>query len=239
MAVARRSDSSLAFGTRTNSTITAPSGITNGDILLAVLSVGDGTALPALSVSGPAGWNELTGSPVATDRSDPYTISLRAYWKLASGESGNYTFTHSSAATEGYMVALTGADTTTPISPNMQTDTDDNPGTANGTTTNFPSITTPRDGSYLLGAEALWDDTTGMSVPTGTTPTFTQRRAGSVFYVFDGVLTTAGATGAKSHTNGNNSTAVPWVSVFICVQAAAASAGAGVPIKPRMRFWRR
>jgi hypothetical protein len=224
MAIAVRSSSTLAFGTRTNSVIPAPSTIVNGDLLLAILNVGDPSLLPPIALTGPAGFTEATGSPFGTDRTDPYTISLRVFWKIAASESGSYTFTHGSASTECLMYALSGAHATTPLSPNLTTNKDANPGVNDGQTTVALGLTTAVNDCFIIMAEALWDDTTGMVVPTGTTPTFTQRLKGTLTYVSDGTLTTAGATGNKTHTNGNNFTTVPWVSMLISVQPAAAGA---------------
>jgi hypothetical protein len=236
MAVARRSDSILATGSRANSTITAPSGIANGDILLAVLSVGDGTALPSLAVTGPAGWTEISGSPLAQARADPYTVSLRAYWKIASSESGSYAFTHTSADTVGYIVALTGGHGTTPLSPTPTNNVSDQ--AANGQTTTYTGLTTPADGSYLLAAETIWD-AAGTTAIAGTTPTFTNRVRSGGTYMSDGVLTTAGATGNKTRTNGNVGVGLPWLAYLICVQPAASAATARPAFRPRaMRFWR-
>lgn len=222
MAVAIRSSATLAFGSgRTTSTLTAPAGIANGDVLLAILSVGAGVS-SAVAVTPPAGWTAAAGSPFFRVGAGPYTISVQIFTKTAASESGSYAFTHASAGTEGIVYALSGANTTTPISPAVTTDTDDFPGINNGQTTDYVGLTTPVDGCLIVAAEAMWDDTTGMTALSGSTPTFTQRFAGTIFYVCDGVLATAGATGAKSHTNGNNSVSGPWVSTLVSVQAVTA-----------------
>lgn len=216
--IAVGSSSTLTYGTRTDSTITAPSAIANGNVLVAVLHVGDATALPALAVTPPAGWTELTGSPVALDRADPYTLSLRFYGKVASGESGDYTFTHTSAQTEGIIYRITGADTTSSFTPNPVTNNFQD--LFDGQLTTGLSITTVRDGSLVIMASDAWDGP-GLAVPpTGTTPTFTERYKGSAVYFCDGVMATAGATGDKTHVNGNGSQGLPWTSVMIAVQPA-------------------
>lgn len=221
--VAVASTSTLAYGTRTNSTITAPSGIADGNVLVAILHVGDATAEPSLAVTPPAGWTELTGSPIEASRPDPYTLSLRFYSKVASSESGNYTFTHASGESEGIIYRLTGASTTSPINPNPTVNESvDNP-VATGQTTTGLSITTAVNGSLVIMASDAWDGPP-TDPPTGTTPTFTERYQGTIFYACDGVMATAGATGDKSHANANASTALPWCCVMIAVATAAAAA---------------
>lgn len=208
------------YANRTNSTITAPTGITNGDLLVAILHVGDPTALPALTVSPPAGWTEVTNSPSAmTDGS--YTIALHIFYKVASSESGNYTFSHTAADTEGYMYRLTGCDTSTPIdiTPVVQSAVISGGG-QNGKTTTYATTTTVTDGALLIFAESDWD-AVGAGVISGSTPTITARRTGTISLISDGTLATAGATGVRTRTNGNGSTAVPWTSIVVAIRPSA------------------
>jgi hypothetical protein len=221
------------FGTRTNSTITAPSSISNGNLLVAVLSVGDGTALPALAVTPPSGFTEVTNSPVALDKADPYTISFRVFYKVASGESGNYTFTHTSAGTEGYMYRLTGADTTTPIDATPVSAVADItfPG-ENGLTTQYPTLTTVTNDAFLIYVESLWD-AVGAGTISGTTPTITARRSGTLNLISDGTLATAGATGARTRNNGNSDSSVPWISMVVPIRPSVGAGAASRPIFSR------
>lgn len=222
MAGAIRSSSSLSAGSRTNSVLTAPSGIQNNDILLALLDVGGSTSP---SVTPPAGFTEITttGWPLTYTRSDPWTVKAHAYWKVASGESGNYTFTHSSASTEGCLLCLSGCDTSTPISPTSTAYADNNHSTS---TVIAPGLTTPRDSSVVVFVASCWNDM-NTTPPTGTTPTFTEYYdggAGGVFYVAAGVLATAGATGDATLTIGANEYAA--AAGLICVQASSGGAPA-------------
>lgn len=206
------------YGTRTNSTITAPSGITDGDLLVAVLHVGDPTSLPALTVTPPTGFTEITNSPSASAKSDPYTIAMHIYYKVASGESGNYTFTHTSAESEGYMYRLTGCNTSTPIdvTPVAESYAD---GSAGGQTSAIASMTTVTNGAFIIAADSAWD-APGAGNWSGTTPTLTTRRTGSISKIADGTLATAGATGARTRTNGNGSTALTWSTLAVAIRPA-------------------
>lgn len=203
-------------GSRTNTTITAPTGIVNGNLLVAVLFVGHASALPLLAVTPPAGWTEETNSPSGIDDTDPYEVSVRVYHKVASGESGDYTFTHAAAETQGYMYRLTGADTSTPIDATPVATQYTSP---NGQTTTYGSVTTVTNGCFLIFAECDWDGP-GSGTVSGTTPSIALRRAGTVTWLGDGSQTTAGATGSRTRTNGNSSTFGRWASIVVPIRPA-------------------
>jgi hypothetical protein len=223
MAIAVGSTSNApTLGTRTNTTITAPSGIADGHFLLGVLHVGDGSSLPALPVTPPSGFTEVASSPSAIDNPDPYTVATHVYGKVASGESGNYTFTHSSADTEGFMFRLTGVDTTNPIDVvPVVANSGTSPAGAARTTTSYQSITPLTNGCFLLYAESTWDGPGSGTVSVGT-PTISARRSGTISWIGDGIQTTAGATGVRTRTNGNaNQPYVRWSSIVVAIRPAA------------------
>lgn len=219
MGSAVRSVTTLATGTRTNSSFTAPAGITDGDILLLLMSCGATTGPPAVTLSG---FSVVTGFPGNINKADPFTRDLVALWKLASGESGSYTTSHASANTDGILYAISGADGTTPFNPAATI--------ANGTgpTTTATGLSTNRDSSLVIFAGIAWDGWTATATPpTGTTPTFALRFSGGTsgsFVAFDGPMTTHGPTGNKSATC-INAVGNPWCVVLIAVDAAAAGGG--------------
>ena len=220
MAAAVRAITSLALGNRTNSTLTAPAGLANDDILLAFLCAGDGNDQTAPTVTPPSGFTLLTGFPIQIDQPDPYATAMRVWWKLASSESGSYVFTHGAADSEGVMYAISGADST-PINPNATAATGVN---TSGVCT-ATGLTTAVDGSLVIYACITWDFAGPSSPPTGTTPTFTERydSGTGIFYAADGVLATAGATGDKSVTTPNAHH--KWGATLVCIEAGAAVAG--------------
>jgi hypothetical protein len=199
----------------TSTVLSAVSGIQDGDLLVAIIWLGDDGG--ARTATPPAGWSTYNNSLITYDDSG-YYVNIGVFYKVASSESGSYTFTHSSAVNEGYLCALTGVDTSDPINPTATSDT------GTGQTSTAPTITTPRDGSLVIFCSGHWD-AAACSPPTGSTPTFTERYdpggSGGIAYLADGPLTTAGATGAKSHTNGNSGSG-PWGAGLISIQAAAA-----------------
>jgi hypothetical protein len=122
--VAVRSVSTLATGSRTNSTFTAPAGVTDGDWLILVMGVGASSGPPAVTLSG---FSAVSGFPGNINKPDPFTVNLVVMAKLASGESGSYTFAHSAATTNGILYCVRNAHQSAPFSPA--------PTLANGTNT--------------------------------------------------------------------------------------------------------
>ena len=161
-AAALRSISSTTYTSRTNTTITAPSGIQNGDILILAFIVGDPTspATPTL----PAGFSVIQGPSLVTDGG--FTVTRRLAWKVASGESGDYTVTHTADSSQGIMLCVSGASGSTPVSSN-------NNGT--GATTTATGVTTPSNNSLVMFIAQNWNLYGTASVPAGSTPTFTEQ----------------------------------------------------------------
>lgn len=212
--VSYRSSSATTYATRTNTTLTAPSGIQDGDLLVIIFDIG---GAPPPTPTPPAGFSALPSfsSPIPMITGG-FTVNMYAWYKFASSESGNYTITHSSTDSQGYLVAISGADPTTPFSPNPTTNT------GAGSTTTATGLTTPRDNSLIMFVSSDWGDTANnLTGPTGSTPTFTKRMGSTlqsgILYVSDGVLGTAGATGNKSITN-NSAGGNPWSGALISIQ---------------------
>lgn len=227
MAAAYRSHTTLTYASRTNSTITAPSGIQNDDILVIIFQIAASGTPPTPTT--PTGFSVATGFPVSITDTGNFRMDTRIYWKVASSESGNYTVTHSSASSDAVMLAASGGNTSTPLNPNPTT----NNGT--GTSSSAPGLTTVENDSLIIHWSISWALGGGMSPPTGSTPTFTERVDSSslVTYMSTGVLATAGATGNKSQTvNGDGTT--PWRAGLIAINAATGASNTGKLIVPSL-----
>lgn len=224
MAAAVGSTNTLSLANRSNSTFTAPSGIADGDILVILMHTGRN---PALTATAPSGFTAFTGFPtnMTSVSGDPYVVTLHAWYKVASSESGNYATSHAAADTEGIIYRITGGDTTTPqdVSPAF---TDHAPSSGGGTVT-APTITPTVDGSLVIWFGAAWDGFGATSPPTGTTPTFTEylNATSGVLYSAAGPLTTAGATGAKS-VSASQGDGRPWWAGHFVIRAAVGGGGA-------------
>lgn len=211
MAVAFRSGSSVGYASRTNTTITAPSGIQNGDALVIVFGIGISGTPP--TPTPPAGFVQIR-APTSIGLGG-FNLANHFWVKVANGESGNYTVTHSSASSWAYMMAFSGADYFNPIEQSTA-----NTGTSGAATTTALGVTTVRAGTTVIFVDQNWGDTSNnLVVPTGTTPTFTERRDADIGYVATGDLASPTTTGNKSHTNNNNvGFGSPWAGYLIVVQ---------------------
>jgi len=88
--------SSINRTTTAGNTVTAPTGIQNGDLLVAVLFNTDPTAGP---ITLPSGWSRLT----ETETANNYFVLAT---KTAASESGNYTFTFDQAAANSVAILV-------------------------------------------------------------------------------------------------------------------------------------
>lgn len=207
-----RSFQGTTYASRTNTTLTKPSGTVDGDLLVAChICVLNGT-LP--SVTGPAGWTLVSGFP--TDVSDgSFKGQLRVYYKQASSEGASYTWTHTTASSDAVIYCVQNPHTYTP-----QIDWFG----GNNTTSQFPSVESSTAGAAVMVIGHNWQQFGSATAPTGTNPTLTERQdsAGSLFYCADGIQTTAGATSVRSMAN-NNGAGDPWQGVVVVVSPAPGS----------------
>jgi hypothetical protein len=189
MAITWVSGSNTTYGSRTNTTVTAPSGIADNDVLIArIVTAASGEAPDP---TAPAGWTQI-GSTI-DGGAGGFNLEARDYIKVASGESGDYTWTHSTASSQGWIGVFRGVDTTTP---------QDATATVNSAfdtaTTTATGLTTATDGAWLVFIGQDWAGTSNnLSPPTG----MTERLDVTLTYVATEEIATSGATGNRSHTN--------------------------------------
>ena len=203
--VAFRSGSALSYGVRTTTTFTAPSGITNDDILICAFYYSGYT--PPAAPTVPSGFTLFATMLDITDGS--WHIEQRIYWKRASGESGNYSFTHSSFATQGYIAAYSGCLTSgTPLgATSTNTATSGSSGVGTG-------ITTTADNSFLLFIGADLSGSGGLTPPSG----MTERRDLDDYWA-DELRASAGATGNRTQTNNGSGWGIRMVELLNVVAA--------------------
>lgn len=192
-AVVFRSDSSIAYANRTNTIITAPIGIQDGDFLQTVFLIGAPTGLVPV-VTPPAGFSEILTAPYPLSVNvGGFEVQSRLYWKPALSESGNYQFNHAAANTTAYMLAASGAALVAPTATGGTDPTGVNPVA--------PSITTLLNHALIIFFAQSFDFL-GAVTPPGSPPVFTERldSGTSILYVATGDMITAGATGNKTVT---------------------------------------
>lgn len=193
--IAFRSLTSTTYASRTDTTLAAPAGLADNDILVAVILVGRGSS--PFAPTPPAGFVAFGTATSVTD--GVFVVDLYVFWKRAASESGSYTFTHAAQSSQGLLKAYSGCLTSgTPLNA-----TANNTGT--GTTSIGSSITTTDFNSFLLFESHEWDGTGGRTPPTGMSERFD-----SLQYSADELITAIGATGARSYTNANSNPSFPW-----------------------------
>ena len=212
MAAAFRSISFTTYAARTNTTVSAPAGIQNDDLLLAIIQVGATGTAP--TPTPPAGFSLIAGFPASVTDGSGFNGKVYAWYKTASGESGSYTITHAAANSGGLMICYSGAFVGSPAA---------TVATGFGTTPTATGLTTSEDNDLVVYLDAIWQNYLGTaSPPAGSTPTFTERMddTTTLFYVADGNLAVAGATGNKSHSV-NNMAGDPWMAFLFDIKAFA------------------
>lgn len=197
MAVAFGSSSSTTYASRSSLTVTAPTGISNGDLLVAhILWAGNGT-----TITPPTGWTQVGSTLTAIESGSTFYLNSGIFKKIASGESGNYTWTPSATvATQGKINRYTGASgTINDYSSNWIGGTAGSPGNSNADAT---GITTTVNGCMLVYESFDWgDNSNNLTPPTS----FTERvEVNPLIYSADMLQTTAGATGTVTHVSNSN-----------------------------------
>jgi hypothetical protein len=199
-----------------NTVINKPTGTVDGDIVVIYFVTNETSPTP------PSGFVAVSGFPLAAIGG----ILTYVWWKLASSEPASYTITVTNGlTTQGLVVSYSGANTTTPFSP---TPTNNN---GVGVTSTYLGLTTSIDKGLIIALGWDFGDTQNiLAAPSGTTPTFTTRyTAGGgldLFYLGDGTLSPAGATGNKTQTNNSISTN-PWVTSLLSLLGAPAASSDG------------
>lgn len=211
-----RSSSTTNYASRDTLTITAPSGITNGDVMVAhVLWSGN-----AVTVTAPSGWAQLGSTLTASDGGGFY-LNSGIFTKTAASESGSYVWTSSwnAGVMQGMIDVYSGANgTVNAYSSNWAINTGNTNADATG-------ITTTVNGCMLIYTNFDWGDTfNNLTPPTG----FTERdEVNPLVYGADMLQSTAGATGTVTHATNSNSSNPrgAWL-----IALAPAAGGSGVTV---------
>lgn len=200
MPIALRSQSNTVSSVRTNTVITAPSGIVDNDILFAAVQVTAGFS--PTSPTPPSGFARL-GSEISYTYSG-FTEKLGIWWKRAASESGSYTFTHASYDAQGWMGCFSGCQRTgTPFG----TPTGNS---GNSQTTTYTGVTTTLRDAWIIAVGSDWNWAGGLTPPSGMTEQFD-----ATIYVATELRSSVGSTGNKTHTNSNGSSAEPFLGYLV------------------------
>lgn len=187
--IAFRSLTSISYGSRSNTTLSPPAGIVDGDILIAVIVTALAGGPPA--TTPPPGFT-VFGTETSVTDSSTFNGRMNIYWKRAASEAGSYAFAHASCSTQCLIKAYSGGKASgTPLGA-----TSNNNGGAEfsvGT-----GITTTAANSFLLFEAHDWNGAGALAAPAGMTERFD-----NLLYSADELIASAGATGNRNQTNGN------------------------------------
>lgn len=184
--VAFRSYSEVGSATGVDTTISAPPGVQDNDILIAAIEeTGNAGGLPP-TFTAPGGWTEYATGAMGWLDTSHY---MHLFWKRASSEPGSYTWSHTSCPSWGWIGAYSGAITTG--DPNDCTETANGEGLADTTQNKAFSITTATAGALGIFIWTYRDNNAG-SYPDGT---WTEHGSLNTFQAGDKTYASPGATG--------------------------------------------
>ena len=218
MPVAFQTISNTTYASRTDTTITAPTGIVNGDLLLMFFITLAGTEAP--DPTAPAGFAVTPGAWPADVSAGGFNLEFRSFYKFASSESGDYLVTHATASSQGVLLRISGAHATAPFSPTPTLNA--NSGVVAEDTTATGLTTSVADCLIVLAAFDWGDTTNNLVPPTGSTPTFTERLDVAISFIATGMMVTAAATGDKTFAN-NSLLVNPWGASLLAIAPATGS----------------
>jgi photosystem II stability/assembly factor-like uncharacterized protein len=197
-----RSSSSTTYAVRTDTTLSAPSGLVDDDVIIAAIFVGADTTAP--SVIAPAGFTELPGSPTSVTDSGNFNGQLHVYAKRAASESGSYTFTHSSASSQAILLAYAGASKS-----GLFIDASSH-NTGVGVSSDALGITTTQPNDMLIWISHNWTGSGNLSPPVELTERFD-----GLVYAADIPFASTGATNDVVQSDNGNTGSDPWAAWLI------------------------
>lgn len=213
MAITLRASTTLAYGTRVNTAVTAPAGATTGDFIVVAIDVGGSTST---TITPPSGWTQIaTGAFTATD---PWWVDLTLWGRFYDG-AGSWTWTHASRSSQAFCLAYIGVDPTTPI--DVAATTAFKNGYTGDANPIAPSHTIATAGARGIIARGSWDGN-AITGPSG----WTERLDAPILWVGDRDWVAAGATGTVTVPSGNGGVS-PWGVIMAALRPAGASIPSG------------
>lgn len=208
------SHSGTTYAARTNTVLTPPAGIVDGDELILYFLIAASTVALIPAPTFPSGFSIVGGPLTVSQGNNTADFSVRSWTlrKRASGESGSYTVTHASASADGVLVRVSAGANATPV-----VTTNSGQGTGNIT---FLGITTAAANAELLAFCHNWQLWGAGTPPTGTTPTFIERQDSttSIIHFSEGSWSSSGATGDKTKDSSNAAATDGWASMFVSIE---------------------
>jgi hypothetical protein len=174
----------------------------------------------------PSGWTELDSARESNYNNNQLegTYVNRVYRRRASSEPASYTVVTFDAV-QSYLTMVSvrsGVDESPQVAvgtPNWS----GSPGTASDyATITFPSVTTDAANAWIGVFGFSWQLFGTNTVPSGTTPTLTERvDSASALYFAEGTWSSSGATGARTTASNNGNNQEPWIGYTIAIENAS------------------
>ena len=205
MAIAFRARTAKAFAATIDTAISKPSGVVDGDTLIASIV----SHVTNTTISAPIGWTEYSGSPFAYSVEGGLTQYSHHYWKIASGESSTWTWSHDLTTTAGQCLSYSGG--VVRGDPNDCTPSQNE----GGPDTNCVglSITTVNPNSLAVMISTYFTSDGGRTPPDG----YVEHGNPNVDYsACDKLIQPAGATGNQTLVFINS---INWFSFFIALKS--------------------
>ena len=189
--------SSSNKSTTTSVVVTAPTGIQDGDILVVIFSAYRSTSAAPGTLTA-SGWTQAGARTTGTY----YKSAI--FWKRASGESGNYTFSATSAT---QMQAAIGVYRGCVASGTPTDGVSDTAYVTSNTTVRAASITpTVANGFFIYGGWYYLSGTISLGTPSGMNARQTQANTNCAIRLADLAYSTTSASGTKDATAGGTCT---------------------------------
>lgn len=169
-------------------TINKPSGVADGDLMLAMITWASATVTVS---AAPAGWTHIR----TTTGGGANNVSLATYWKIASGEGASYQWTISGAVqNSGAIWRITGAHGSAPADANTGN-------SAQGQPIIGSAATTAYNDELVCLVVGLTSDEFGISFPTPsgyTAHNLIVNAGAACFFACEKIQAGAGTTGAPT-----------------------------------------
>ncbi|MEA5454106.1 PKD domain-containing protein [Sinomonas sp. JGH33] len=174
-------------------TLTAPSGVAAGDVLVASITVDQNPSVASV----PAGWTAMVNGLGINASSTGGARIFTYYYVAGSSEPSSYTWNLSSSVRwGGGITAFRGVNTTTPLDTGVTTAVDT---TYSATSITLPSLTTATNGALLIGGVGLDSVVPGVTPPSGWVEPW-EAAGGQIAEFADATQVTAGASGTATWT---------------------------------------
>jgi hypothetical protein len=191
-----------ADATGTTVVITKPTGLADGDVMVAHIVAG----MTGSTHTPPAGWTEMGG---ATTISSMVVTTWVKVVTNAAGEAANYTWTTNSGSKTGRISAYRGVSNTHPLNAWASASN------ATGTTATAPSVTTTRPNCLVIAAHAS-EENGAIGDPAGMAVRTSDETGDLSSQLADITVAAAGATATYAASVPSGA----WIAVTIALNAA-------------------